>query len=201
MENQPSTLHTRITLLRRLQQDDQAAWDEFVALYGPRICQWCRHWRLQDADLLDVTQAVLLKLAQQVKNKRFSPEKQKSFRGWLKTITYHAWCDYVTACQRAGRGSGDSGVRAVLESQEAGDSLVRYVDEDYERVLLEEASARVRKRVASHTWEAFRLTALEGLSGAEVAARLNMKVATVFVAKSEVKRMLQEEVRKLDEAG
>src|SRR5262249_21231421 len=128
-----------------------------------------------------------------------SPEKQKSFRGWLKTVTYHAWCDYVTACQRSGRGSGDSGVREVLESHEAGDSLVRHIDEDYERVLLEEASARVRKGVAANTWEAFRLTALEGLSGAEAAARLNMKVATVFVAKSTVKRLLQEEVQQLDE--
>jgi RNA polymerase sigma-70 factor (ECF subfamily) len=199
MANNPSTLQTRLTLLRRLQHDDPAAWDEFVALYGPHICHWCRQWRLQDADMLDVTQAVLLKLAQQVKDKRFNPAKQKSFRGWLKTVTYHAWCDYVSACQRAGRGSGDSGVRAVLESQEAGDSLVRSIDEDYERVLLEEASTRVRKRVAPHTWEAFRLTALEGLSGAEAAARLNMKVANVFVAKSDVKRMLQEEVRQLDE--
>jgi len=104
-------------------------------LYGPRICQWCRQWRLQDADILDVTQAVLLKLARQVKDKRFSAGKHKSFRGWLKTATYHAWCDYVTACQRAGRASGDTGVRAVLESQEAGDSLVRSIDEDYERVF------------------------------------------------------------------
>jgi RNA polymerase sigma-70 factor (ECF subfamily) len=201
MESTPGTLVTRISLLQRLQRDDQAAWDDFVALYGPHICQWCRHWHLQDADMLEVTQAVLLKLARQVKNQRFSPEKQKSFRGWLKTVTYHAWCDYVGASQRAGRGSGDSGVRAVLESQEAGDSLVRYIDEDHQRVLLEEASARVRQRVAPHTWEAFRLTALEGLSGAEAAARLGMKVATVFVAKSEVKRLLQEEVRKLDETG
>ena len=51
-----------------------------------------------------------------------------------------------------------------------------------------------------HTWEAFRLTAFEGLSGAETAERLQMKVAHVFVAKSEVKRMLQEVVRQLDEA-
>jgi hypothetical protein len=58
MENKPSTLQTRLTLLQRPQQDDQAAWDELVALYGPCICQWCRQWRLQDADMLDVTQAV-----------------------------------------------------------------------------------------------------------------------------------------------
>ena len=54
-------------------------------------------------------------------------------------------------------------------------------------------------RVEPHTWEAFRLTAQEGLSGAEVAARLGMQVATVFVARSTVQKMLQEEARKLEE--
>ena len=49
-----------------------------------------------------------------------------------------------------------------------------------------------------HTWEAFRLTTQEGLSGAEVATRLGMQVATVFVAKSKVQKMLQEEIGKLE---
>lgn len=50
-----------------------------------------------------------------------------------------------------------------------------------------------------NTWEAFRLTALAGVSGAEAAGRLGMKVATVFVAKSEVQRMLREEIAKLEQ--
>ena len=52
-----------------------------------------------------------------------------------------------------------------------------------------------------HTWDAFRLTALEGLSGAEAGKQLDMKVATVFVAKSKVQRMLQEEMQRLEGAG
>jgi len=36
-------------------------------------------------------------------------------------------------------------------------------------------------------------------SGADVAAALGMKVATVFVARSKVQKMLQEEIRKLEE--
>jgi DNA-directed RNA polymerase specialized sigma24 family protein len=58
--------------------------------------------------------------------------------------------------------------------------------------------ARVRLRVQPHTWQAFQLLALEGRSGAEVAAQLNMKVATVFVARSKVQKMIQEEVRQLE---
>ena len=58
----------------------------------------------------------------------------------------------------------------------------------------------MRLRVHQHAWEAFRLTALEGNSGAEAAARLGMRVATVFVARSKVQKMLQDEVRKLEGA-
>jgi RNA polymerase sigma-70 factor (ECF subfamily) len=57
---------------------------------------------------------------------------------------------------------------------------------------------RVQGRVEPHTWEAFRLTALEGLSGAEAAGRLRLKVATVYKAKSKVQQMLQEEVARLE---
>jgi RNA polymerase sigma-70 factor (ECF subfamily) len=58
----------------------------------------------------------------------------------------------------------------------------------------------VRRRVEPHTWEAFRLTAVEGMSGAEAAARLGLKVATVFKAKSKVRAMLQEEVARMEGA-
>ena len=57
---------------------------------------------------------------------------------------------------------------------------------------------RVRLRVAPHTWEAFRLMALEGLPVAEVAAKVHMQVAMVYVAKSKVQKMLFEEIQKLE---
>jgi RNA polymerase sigma-70 factor (ECF subfamily) len=52
--------------------------------------------------------------------------------------------------------------------------------------------------VAPRTWDAFRLTALEGCSGAAVAAQLQMKIARVYVAKNEIKTMIREEVRRLE---
>ena len=48
---------------------------------------------------------------------------------------------------------------------------------------------------APHTGEAFQRLALDGLSGAQPAKSLGMKAATVFVAKSKVQKMLQDEVR------
>lgn len=189
---------TSPTLLGRLRQDgtDPAAWNTFVLRYGPRIYAWCRQWRLQEADAQDVTQDVLIKLVARMRT--FSYDASGSFRGWLKTVTYHAWRDYLHGQQRAGQGSGDSAVLAVLHRLEAADDLARHLQEEFDLELLEAAAARVRLRVKPHTWEAYRLLTEESLSVPEVAARLGMQVAMVFVARSKVKRMLREQVRKLE---
>jgi RNA polymerase sigma-70 factor (ECF subfamily) len=191
---------TRVTLLGRLRREpgDQAAWGEFVDHYGRRIYGWCRKWNLQEADAQDVTQTVLLKLAEKMKTFAYDPAK--SFRGWLKTIAHHAWVDFQEGRARPGRGSGDSKVLDVLDSVAARDDLVQQLEAQFDQELLEEASCRVRLRVAPQTWEAFRLTAVEGLSGAEVSERIGMQVAQVYVAKRRVQKMLREEVQKLEEA-
>jgi RNA polymerase sigma factor (sigma-70 family) len=190
--------HTPSTLLGRLHRDsrDQAAWNDFVARYQPRILDWCRGWGLQESDAQDVTQDVLLKLSRSMAT--FVYDRSRSFRGWLKTIAHHAWRDLVAERKRAGVASGDSRVGELLENIQAGDDLVQQLEEEFRRELLDEAIARVRPRVAPRTWDAFRLTALEGCSGAAAAAQLQMKAAHVYVAKSDVKMMIREEVRRLE---
>jgi RNA polymerase sigma-70 factor (ECF subfamily) len=188
---------TRVSLLGRLRRDptNQAAWAEFVDHYGGKIYGWCRKWDLQEADAQDVTQNVLLKLAGKLRDFHYDPSR--SFRAWLKTLTHHAWRDFLESRQRPGQGSGDSQVGRLLQSVEARADLLRHLEEEFDRELLEEAMLRVRLRVAPQTWQAFCLTALEGLSGAEAAGRIPMQVAQVFVAKRRVQKMLQDEVRKL----
>jgi RNA polymerase sigma-70 factor (ECF subfamily) len=188
---------TSPTLLGRLARvpTDQAAWGEFAERYGAKIYGWCRCWHLQEADAEDVTQEVLAKLAQKMQSFAYDPTR--SFRAWLKTVVHHAWRDFVNSRQRRETGSGDTGVLEMLQSVEAGEQLVVELDEELARDLLDEAMSRVRARVQPHTWEAFCLLAFPGLSGAETAGRLGMKVATAFVARSKVQKMLEEEVRRL----
>jgi RNA polymerase sigma-70 factor (ECF subfamily) len=188
---------TSPTLLGRLARvpTDQAAWGEFAERYGRKIYGWCRWWRLQEADAEDVTQEVLAKLAQKMRGFAYDPSG--SFRGWLKTVVHHAWRDFIDHRQRRDAGSGDTQIVELLQTVQARDHLVEQLDEEFSQDLLDEAMARVRSRVQPHTWEVFRLLALEGLSGAEAASRLGMKVATAFVARSKVQKMLQEEVRRL----
>jgi RNA polymerase sigma factor (sigma-70 family) len=189
---------TRVTLLERLRQypTDQAAWDAFVERYGRHIYRWCRQWNLQDADAEDVTQDILAKLARKLR--AFAYDPSRSFRGWLKTLAHHAWRDFVDGRRRAQVAAGGNRVWELMQTLEAREDLVQKLQEAFDHELLEAAKVRVRLRVAPHTWEAFRLVALEGLPVAEVAATVRMQVAMVYVAKSKVQKMLQEEIRKLE---
>ena len=191
---------TRVSLLFRLRQDQtgQADWDEFVERYGPHIYRWCRQWKLQDADAEDVTQNILLQLSQKLR--AFAYDPARSFRGWLKTIAHHAWRDFEDSRRRARPVGSDSQVQDLMLTLEAREDLARKLEEAFDLELLETAKERVRLRVAPHTWEAFRLLVLDGVPVVEVAARVHMQVAMVYVAKSKVQKMLREELEKI-EAG
>src|SRR5262245_13873754 len=189
---------TRVSLLDRICHDpqDQASWNEFVARYSPKIYGWCRRWGLQEADAQDVTQTVLLQLA--TKMRRFAYDPTRRFRAWLKTLTQHAWSDFLADRQRVATATGDSRTMDALGSVAVRQDLEACLEEVFDLELMELATRRVRQRVEPRTWEAFRLTALDGLSGAEAAARLGMQVGAVFKAKSNVKKQLQEEIRQLE---
>jgi RNA polymerase sigma-70 factor (ECF subfamily) len=189
---------TRVTLLGRLRRDptNPAAWEEFVEHYGRKVYGWCRKWNLQEADAQDVTQNVLLKLAQKLRALTYDPTR--SFRAWLKTLAHHACSDFWEGRQRPGLGSGDSHVGRLLQQVEARTDLIQALEQEFDRELLEEAMHRARLLVAPQTWQAFELTALEGLSGAEAAARIPMQVAQVYVAKRRVQKLIQQEVAKLE---
>jgi len=196
-----STSGTRASLLSRLRCDpnDASAWDEFVARYGPQIESWCRRWGLQAADAQDVTQMVLLRLAAKLRTFVYDPAQK--FRGWLKTLARHAWSDFVTDRQRSTQGSGRSDVFEVLHSVPARDDFERRLGEAFDMELLQIATAKVHEQVEAHTWEAFQLTALEGLSGAEAAARLGMAVANVFKANNNVQHRLRDAIELLERQG
>jgi RNA polymerase sigma-70 factor (ECF subfamily) len=189
---------TRLSLLGRLRETpaDQQAWGEFVDRYGRKIFAWCRQWGLQEADAEDVTQNVLADLARQMRTFQYEPSGR--FRSWLRTIAYRAWCDLLESRKGKASGSGDSAVLALLNSVESREDFLLQLEQECDRELLEAAMDRVRRRVEPKTWEAFRLTAHEGLSGSDTAERLGLQVATVFKAKSRVQKMIQQELQALE---
>jgi RNA polymerase sigma-70 factor (ECF subfamily) len=192
---------TSATLLARLQESDidQEAWAEFVRRYGPRVYRWCRNWRLQEADAQDVTQAVLTRLVVRLRDFRYDPAR--SFRAYLRSVAGYVWRDLIDQRQKAGAGRGDTTYLESLGQVAARDDLARRLDEEFDREILDEAIARVKARVEPQTWEAFRLTAVEGLTGAAAAERLGMAMFAVLQAKNRVQKRLSAEVAHLEANG
>ena len=184
------------SLLLRLSQEarDDHAWNEFAARYQPTILTWCRDRGLQPADAEDVTQIVLEQMLTTMRELRYDPAR--SFRAWLRTVTSHA-CGKFMVREVRSAGRKDSDALRRIEEAPAREELARRIEETFDSELLRQAMETVRAAVAEHTWEAFRLTALERQSGADAASRLSMPVMHVYVARQRVKEMLRKEVERL----
>ena len=189
---------TSAMLLARLGTgtENSDAWARFVVLYGPHILRWCRNYGLQDSDAQDVAQEVLLQISKQIGQFRYDPSKR--FRGWLRAVVHSSWYAWISRSREWHHGHGDDAIYERLEAEAARDDLAARIDAEYDRELFEMACESVRRRIEPQSWEAFRLLAIEGLSGREVAERLGMKPNTSFVARFRVQRMIQEEIERLD---
>jgi RNA polymerase sigma-70 factor (ECF subfamily) len=175
-------------------------WAAFVDRYGPKIYGWCRQRGLQEADAQDVTQEVLTQLVQKLRAFTYDPHKG-SFRAWLKTLTHHAWCDYLESRRRAGGDTAGAAIQERLETLEAREDLLKALEESFDLEVLEEAKARVRLRVTPRDWQIFEDLALGGRSGPAVARELKMSVSATLMAKSRVQKKLREEIRRLEGTG
>ena len=184
---------TPLTLLERVQRfpADLEAWDEFVRRYQPMIRAWCLKWGLQSSDADDVAQDVLVNLLTAMRTFRYDPAR--SFHAWLKTVTQHALSQFSAGRRREPGQLGPD--IPIAERVDARDDLEQGLESLFDRDLFAIAMRRVERRVKPVTWDAFRLTALDGLTGQDAAHRLQILVAHVFVARNRVQKLLQEEVR------
>jgi RNA polymerase sigma-70 factor (ECF subfamily) len=199
MSDWPST---RQSLLLRLKNPaDIAAWQTFVNIYTPLVLHFCRRRGLQEADALDVTQEVLTKISD------FEYDAQRSFRGWLSTVTHHEISRNVKKRKRQATGATDE---AFLEQQPAKTELGW--DAVFDTHILAAALTRVRLEFDTQQWEVFEAVGIrisdtpEGRclvwsdeSPSEVAKRVGHSVAWVYKVKSRIMKRIREEFRYLAE--
>lgn len=185
-----TTCLTSVTLLSRMKDEqDQAAWDQFLKRYGPRVLQWCRAKGLNETDAEEVAQQVLVKLLSKMVAFEYEPRKGR-FRGWLRTVTVNTWRDYLR----------DNSRHRNHFSQFPEEELAETVTEEYDRELFEIAREHVRRNVEPKTWRAFELRAFEQVPSRQVADELGMTVAAVNMAKLRVQRMLTDAVQRFEDA-
>ncbi len=184
---------TRLSLLVRLRDArDDGAWSQFVDIYAPLVFGFARKQGLQDADAADLTQDVLQAVSGGIRRFDYDP-RRGSFRGWLFTVVRNKLRNFLAAQKRPGRGSGDSDAQLLLQELPAReDDQTAWWDQEYERRVFAWAAEQVRGAFQETTWQAFWQTAVEGRTGPEVARRLGLTVAAVYLAKGRVMDRLKQ---------
>ncbi len=190
---------TRASLLVRLRDPrDEAAWRDFIALYGPLVYGYARKQGLQDADAADLCQDVLLAVAGNVGRLEYDP-RHGSFRNWLFVVVRSKLANWWTAQARRTLGSGDLATDRLLHQCPSPPGDETQWETEWERRLVGWACEQIRGAVTEATWQAFWRTAIEGQPGKRVAADLGLSLAAVYHARSRVLARLKEIVRSAQE--
>ncbi len=189
---------TSVSLILRLaEHDDVQAWQDFVEIYAPAIRAMAVNKGLQAADAEDVAQDTLYAVARAIQ--RFEPDGERAkFRTWLGRIARNLMADFCAgrAKRSVTQAISDSWLEDVVAQSEP--AIDDAFENEYRRSIFRLAANRVRQRVASVTWEAFVATAIAGEPAAEAAARLELSVGSLYVARCRVLKLLRCEVELLE---
>ncbi|MGI9445600.1 MAG: RNA polymerase sigma factor [Rubripirellula sp.] len=182
-------------LIEGLCAHDEQAWSRFVDEYSPLIYVWCRHFGLQPADALDVSQQVFQAVSRSIST--FARRTgDGSFRGWLFVVTRNLVRNYLARTLRGPQPQGGTSIQLRLlqtpdmvdeESLSGTSSVVR---DSSMKSALDAARASFDER----TWNCFWLVAMEGNSAVEVAEQLGMRPAAVRQAKYRVTQRLRRDL-------
>lgn len=195
-----STL-TSTALLRGLEdQRDVEAWQRFCERYGPLLLAVARRSGLRDADADDVVQDTLLVFVERYRDGQYERERGR-LRSWLRGIA-------LNKIREARRRLGKSPVQVTEDSRATGffnripdeDEATAAFEQEWRRSVLDECMRIVRSEVEAHTFEAFRLYAMEQWPVGRVAEHLQVSENVVFIAKTRVVarlRKLQTEIAEI----
>jgi RNA polymerase sigma-70 factor (ECF subfamily) len=180
---------TSISLLERVRRPtERAAWARFVELYTPLLYYWACRLGMQGADAADLVQDVFTVLVQKLPG--FTYDGGKSFRAWLRTITYNKWRDF----QRR-RAAAPEGLHAMpLPDLPATDDMDAFWEREYRQQLVGRALELMQREFQPSTWKACWECVVEGRPAAEVAQELGLGIDAVYAAKSRVLRRLRQEL-------
>jgi RNA polymerase sigma factor (sigma-70 family) len=200
-----SLLPTRQSLLSRLRDlQDQDGWREFFDTYWPLIYNVARKSGLGDLEAQEVVQSTFIYLARRMPKFRYEPARG-SFKSWLRVVTRSRISVYrrtEKADEKFIRepfpGAESDDVSAAEQLPDpAADALDEVWQREWEENLLSAATRRVRSKVSSQQLLIFRLAATDDLPLSQVAKKLGVSLAQVYLARHRVGRLLKTEVQRL----
>ena len=194
----PSIEETSKTLLKRLEQQDPRAWEDFATKYVWMMRRWLRLWKIPGKDVDDVVQDACLRVFRSIHT--FEHRGHGSFRAWLKKVSRSCWLQIIRRAATSPGFECSVSCLSKLMSEETFHAIDSQVDVFIEHELFDYAITRTRGSLNDRSWEAFRLTVLEGRSGAVASKLLGIPVNSVYKNKERFQAGLFQELRTLHDA-
>ncbi len=190
---------TTSTILRNMCDDDDAAWQQFVARFQRPISSFARGVGLSAVDAEDVAQETLLAFVEGFRNGKYDPAKGRLSR-WLfgiahRQILRERRCGArreATVPSPTGPGTFWGNVPDKREPSNVWDA-------EWEQSLMRECIERARREFEPQTFRAFELAVQGTGSATEVAQELGVPVKTVYNAKHRVLKRIRELREQLEE--
>jgi RNA polymerase sigma factor (sigma-70 family) len=198
-----SLLPTRQSLLSRLKDSqDQEGWREFFELYWRLIYNVARRAGITDAEAQDVVQTTFIYLSRRMPNFHYD-RTRGSFKSWLRVVTrsrINVYCR--TEKDKFLRDPLPQETAEELERMEAvpdpaADALDEIWQHEWEENLVKTAFRRLRSKVSSQQLLIFRMCMSSELPLGQVAKKLGVNVAQVYLARHRVGKLFKAEVQRL----
>jgi RNA polymerase sigma-70 factor (ECF subfamily) len=197
-----SLLPTRQSLLSRLRDwQDEVGWREFFDTYWRLIYNVARKSGLNDVEAQEVVQNTFIYLSRRMP--RFHYDRTcGSFKSWLRVVTRSRIKVYLRTerknepliCQPF---RGDQLDEVEAQADPSGDALDTVWQSEWEENLVSTAFRRLRSKVSSQQLLIFRAAMLDELPLSQVAKKLGVNLAQVYLARHRVGKLFKDEVRRL----
>lgn len=198
-----SLVPTRQSLLSRLRDwQDQAGWREFFDTYWRLIYNVARKAGLADAEAQDVVQNTFIYLSRRMPNFRYD-RSRGSFRSWLRVVTRSriaVHCRRTAPARRLIRqvpAADDEEPDWERIAGPGADPLDEVWQREWEQNLIDVAFRRLRPKVSARQLLIFRLAAQGELPLTQVARKLGVSLAQVYLARHRVGKLFKAEVLRL----
>ena len=181
---------TSKTLLEKIASGDEICWDEFFNRYAPVVKAVAQYKGLTSNDAEDVCQQVMLQFFNQSKTFKFDPDLAH-FRTYFGKIVNTKIADFFR--RKKDLLSDDELPAIPIESE-----TENFFMDEWRKMLLQEAQAQLKLRVAPETFQAYELYAVQNRPVKKVAEYLDCSENQVYQAKKRCFKMLQEIIIELN---
>jgi RNA polymerase sigma-70 factor (ECF subfamily) len=188
--NPPST---KVLLLSRIRcLDDHEAWQRFVDLYTPLIMRYCRRRGLQEADALDVSQAVFSNISRAIGQFEYDATRGR-FRSWLGVVTLREIHRHLDKASRTAIWEYGAATDVWQTDAEVDSAWQDEFNMHLYRCALDDAQAAFDET----TWRAFQMTWVYDIPAQRAARTLGKPIGWVYKAKFRVLQRLKQQIEYL----